>query len=59
MLKRFDSATDYTSRPRLGDLPAELSAQLYGYTYSMAILWLIASMLFIFSFQWHRWRASR
>jgi hypothetical protein len=54
----LDPASDYTGRRSMG-LPAELEGQLYGYITSMVSLWVIGTMLFIFAFQWHRWRASR
>jgi hypothetical protein len=54
----LDPATDYTTRRSMG-LPAALEGQLYGYITSMVTLWIVGTLLFIFAFQWHRWRASR
>jgi hypothetical protein len=54
----LDAASDYTAKRTMG-LPTALEGQLMGHIMSMTALWLIASLLFTFAFQWHRWRAGR
>ncbi len=54
----FDPGESYPV-PEMADLPPVLAATMLGFIRSMATLWATASFLFVFAFQWHRWRASR
>lgn len=40
-------------------LTPQVEGMMVGFVRSVAALWLVAPILFVFAFQWHRWRAFR
>ena len=51
--------SSFTLKNSISGLERESAAALLGFGQTMVYLWMLTPVLFVFAFQWHRWRASR
>ncbi len=59
VLAQAEIAGQNFGRANALNLETLIQGQVTGFIYAMLALWFITPLVFVFAFQWHRWRASR